>query len=375
MTEKTSLGQGIRQWHNRYQVRWLDAQGVRRAKSFASLKEARDYVKSGVQRDQPDSGGKSDPDDSKLAVASAPPKTFGELCDEWLTTRAVMKRSRATDESFIKVHLRPRWGAQPLREIVWSREVEHFKVARHDLSNKTVNNILTLLVSMLRQGVEIGWLQVAPRVRKHKLEENEFTYLRTDDEVRRFLSAAKEEGIITHALYATAVYSGMRLGELAGLKWSAIDFENRLIRVSVSYDGPTKGREVRSIPILDPLLPILRAWRLIVGAEPLVFTNQAGKMLRKDSRVFDFVLHRVLKEAGLPERYIRFHDLRHTFASHWMMRGGDVFKLQKILGHKSIEMTMRYSHLAPSAFSADYGRLSALDPFDVSEVIPIRSGA
>lgn len=52
--------------------------------------------------------------------------------------------------------------------------------------------------------------------------------------------------------------------------------------------------------------------------------------------------------------------LRHTFASHWVMTGGDLFKLQKILGHATVQMTMRYSHLVPSAFEADYGRLSKL---------------
>ena len=54
---------------------------------------------------------------------------------------------------------------------------------------------------------------------------------------------------------------------------------------------------------------------------------------------------------------ITFHDLRHTFASHWVMHGGDLYRLQKILGHKSVQMTQRYAHLAPEAFKQDWGRL------------------
>jgi integrase len=54
---------------------------------------------------------------------------------------------------------------------------------------------------------------------------------------------------------------------------------------------------------------------------------------------------------------VRFHDLRHTFASPWAARGGDLFKLRKILGHHSAQMTMRYAHLAPDAFKDDYARL------------------
>ena len=64
--------------------------------------------------------------------------------------------------------------------------------------------------------------------------------------------------------------------------------------------------------------------------------------------------------------HITFHGLRHTFASHWVMHGGDLFKLQKLLGHSTIEMTLRYSHLAPDAFVMDYGRLGG-ERLDVAE--------
>jgi hypothetical protein len=89
-----------------------------------------------------------------------------------------------------------------------------------------------------------------------------------------------------------------------------------------------------------------------------VSTNRDGNMHGPSSRIFQEVLHRVLDKAGFPEverngkrrRYIVFHSLRHTFASHWVMRSGDIFKVQRILGHQSIAMTQRYAHLAPDAF-------------------------
>jgi integrase len=89
-------------------------------------------------------------------------------------------------------------------------------------------------------------------------------------------------------------------------------------------------------------------------------------MFGPSARIFQEVLHRVLAAAGFPKTqrggkerpYIRFHDLRHTFASRWVMKGGDLFKLQKILGHQSVQMTMRYAHLAPDAFKDDYARLT-----------------
>jgi integrase len=173
----------------------------------------------------------------------------------------------------------------------------------------------------------------------------------------------------------------MRAGELAALEWSDVDFDRRLVTVQRSFDGPTKSDRVRYVPILDPLLPVLRAWRLRHPGR-LVFTNQGGRMLQPSARIFQEVLHRVLAAAELPrvmrngkERpYVRFHDLRHTFASHWVVRGGDLFKLQKILGHQSVQMTMRYAHLAPEAFKEDYARLGTHMPGGHADVVELATG-
>ena len=73
--------------------------------------------------------------------------------------------------------------------------------------------------------------------------------------------------------------------------------------------------------------------------------------------------------AGMPG--LHFHDLRHTFASRWMMNGGDLYVLKEILGHKSITMTQRYAHLAPHAFDSDYDRFNALAPVEVGKIIPL----
>jgi integrase len=177
---------------------------------------------------------------------------------------------------------------------------------------------------MFRYGAELGWLAAAdlPRIRKYRLRLGAYRWLRTEPEIRRLLAAAREEGANVLALYATAVYTGMRAGELAGLRWGHVDLDRRLITVTSSYDGPTKGGETRHVPILDPLLPILRAWALRSAGE-LVFAHQNGTMLRRDSRLFQETLKRVLERAQLPRRCIVFHSLRHTFASHWAMRGGD----------------------------------------------------
>jgi integrase len=228
---------------------------------------------------------------------------------------------------------------------------------------------------------KVPWLTMVPKFRKPKVAafSRDFQWLRSDDEVRRFLVAARDEGENVFAFYAVAIYTGMRAGELAALEWPDVDLERRLIAVQRSFDGPTKSDRVRYVPILDPLLPLLREWRLRHPGR-LVFTNVAGTMYGPSARIFQEVLHRVLDAAkfrkvqrsGKERPYVRFHDLRHTFASQWVMRGGDLFKLQKILGHQSVQMTMRYAHLAPDAFAADYARLGGSVAVGEAEIIELQ---
>jgi integrase len=306
-------------------------------------------------------------------------KTLGELCDYWLTKKVPLKRNGAADVSIINRHLKPTFGHLLVRGIGIA-QTDEYQAARAHLDKKTVANHLTLLISMLNLAVEMNWLERCPKIKKPKIRlfSEDYRYLRNKEEVRRFLVAAQSEDEQVYILYALATYTGLREGEIAALKKSSVDFEKRLIIVQNSFEGPTKAGDVRYVPILDPLLPILKSWFLKCPGT-LVFPNNAGNMHQESARIFQETLHRVLARAGFPkvqhkgkERwYIRFHDLRHTFASHWVMNSGDIFKLQKILGHKSVTMTMRYAHLAPDAYVVDYARLGGQSPSVIrTNVIP-----
>ena len=343
----------------KWRARWLDATGKQQSKNFD------DHRSAGAHENRM----KAEAEEVRRGLRSPTPprRSFGELCDEWLATRAKRKRSEADDISVIKRHLRPFFGHLALDK-VGVAEAERFIAERAALSKKTVHNHLTLLIAMLNFAHDLGWLARVPRIKKPRIRMHgaDFQYLRTDTEVRRFLAAAEEEGPMIYSLFATAVYTGARAGELAGLRWDDVDFTKRLITIQRSFTGPTKADNVRYAPILDVLLPSLRAWRLR-NPLPFVFPNQTGTMLGESARAFQEVFHRVLARAGFAkvERggktrpYLRFHDLRHTFASQWMMKGGDLFKLQRVLGHKSAQMTQRYAHLSPEAFADDLSRFGA----------------
>jgi integrase len=355
----------------RWRIRWFDHTGRRRTATYREYKEAQHALSERqVETVQILRGQRHAPQ---------APRIFNQLFDYWIEKRAALKRSGRDDIAIIRRHLRPALGSKRIDDLR-VQDVDELTVTLSYLNPKTISNILTLLGSCLNLAHELEWIDRVPRIRKPRtrLFSEDFHYLHTDDEVRRFLASAQEDGVLVYTLYATALFTGMRLGELAALTWSDVLFDRRLIVVQRSHNTRTKSGDVRYVPLLDALPPILRAWRLR-NPLPLVFPNAAGHMFDKSARIFQDVLHRVLRRAGFPpsERngkqrpYITFHELRHSFASHWMMRGGDLFRLQRVLGHHSPQMTNRYAHLAPEAFAGNLDRLDGLVPHGDGQVVPL----
>lgn len=361
------------QYRNRWRVRWFDENDERQSETFDTYAEAEAYGKKMF----------IEAEEIKSGIRSPRPidKTCSEVFDYWLKHRAVAKRSRKDDISIIEKHFRPMYGAIRIREF-GVQHADMYVQHRPDLNPKTIHNHLTLLISILRLAHDLKWVSDVPRIKKPKIiKDTDFFYLRNEDEIRRFLASARQESELIFTMYATAIYSGLRAGELAGLTWGDINFETKLITVQRSYSGPTKSGEVRYVPIFDVLLPLLRNWKLQCP-DRYVFPNRNGTMQGKSARIFQEVLHRVLKRAELLDvdrrgklrHYIVFHDLRHTFASLWMTKAGDIYKLQKMLGHVSVETTMQYAHLSPQAYKEDLNRFGGYEKFQQSEaeIIAIR---
>jgi integrase len=361
--------------YNKWRIRWTDENNQRLSEVFDEYKTASFELK---KRETTVLEVKSG---AKLPTPFN--KKFEDICEYWIKNRLPHKRSSKDDLSIINTHLIPFFQNLKLKEISVSK-VDEYVNSRPNLSKKTISNHLTLLISLLRLAVDLNWLLKIPNIKKPKthLFSHDFNFLRTDEEIQRFLTAAKEEDEVAFLMFATAIYTGMRAGELAALKFSNIKFDGpkSLITIQNSFDNLTKSGKVRYVPVLAPLYTLLMDWQKRCGGD-IVFPNRDGQMYRESGRIFQEVFHRVLDRAGFPKieknkkirRYIVFHDLRHTFASHWVMRGGDVFKLQHILGHSNMVMTMRYAHFAPHAFSGDFERLGSTQFQSFDNVISINS--
>ena len=163
------------------------------------------------------------------------------------------------------------------------------------------------------------------------------------EQLTSFLREAKESGV--YEMYYIDLATGLRRGELLGLKWEDIDLERGDLRVKRQLaringeivEAPLKTKNAyRTLPLAADAIGILKAQKKKVGSSPWVFPSPTGGPLSPDC--VNNMLHRVLKRAGLPS--IRFHDLRHTFATLALQNGVDIKTVSGMLGHFSAGFTL-----------------------------------
>jgi len=284
--------------------------------------------------------------------------TFAKFADAWFNGYVITnnKPSEQRQKRFVlRTSLVPFFGRMHLSAIS-RRDIELFKAReqRRGLSNKTINNKLAILRKCLATAYDWEVMQTAPPpIRQLKCPPPKTDFL-TSEEAERLLAHA--EGV-AHEMILLALRTGMRQGEIRGLQWEAIDWENRILTVRhslcdypKSLTSPKSNRE-RHVPIADDLYDILRERRKSTG---YVFTHQRGGPFSQFSHLR--VLRSAQQRAGL--RKIGWHTLRHTFATH-LAGKVPLRTVQELLGHSTITMTMRYSHVSAENLRSAIALLSS----------------
>lgn len=206
----------------------------------------------------------------------------------------------------------------------------------------------------------MNWIRDAERPRGNgKSEESKIRVL-TPAEINKFLDA--ESDMRYRALFMLAIFSGARQGELLGLKWSDIDWEKNQIHIQRTYNNggwykPKSAKSNRKIDLGPAMMTELKKWKLACPNSDLdlVFPNDAGRVI-DDSSMLRCHFHPALQNASLPR--IRFHDLRHTYASLLIEQGENIKYIQTQLGHSSPSITMDvYAHLMNSTNQVAVSRL------------------
>jgi integrase len=225
------------------------------------------------------------------------------------------------------------------------------------LAEKSVKNIRTTLRTILGFAVKWGYLDRMPEIPDVVVPEPSFDWYRPG-EVRRLLVAARDEWARVVLLFA--VHTGVRMGEQRALRWADVDFETRIISIRrsapkwlVVEKSPKSNRHRR----VDLTAELGEALEKIRHGGELVFCNTDGSKLRPGQ--FHEILWAAQRKGGL--RRIKWHELRHSFASILTTGGAPLRIVQSLLGHSTIRMTERYAHLAPGE-SAGYMHLLATQP-------------
>ena len=261
--------------------------------------------------------------------------------------------------SHVRIHIDPRIGDLLLIDLSRS-DVRDFMYALLDegVSRAQVKKVMVSLRSILSEAVEREWVahNVAIDVklrRKARTAEDE-KIIPTKNEIKLIIEKAPQSH---QAMFVTAIFTGMRISELRGLTWDCVDFKRRVIKVAKRADefgemGPPKSRAgVREIPMAPKVTETLRTWRFDApGSDAnLVFPNGAGKVQNYSNiynRVFKpmLVTNDIVDDRGRAKFGI--HALRHAAASLFIEQGWNPKKIQTLLGHASITMTMdTYGHL------------------------------
>jgi len=336
----------------------------------------------------------------RLGLEELPPEdrggTLAELLEWWLETYSTGSPSHERNVYSVRRHLTDsELGRVRLVDLSPGKIETFLQEKGKELAPQTINHlrrfILTAFNCARRAGRYTG-ANPAAEVRLRKIPRRAPDFLKAE-EVPRVLSALDRRW---RPLFATAIYTGLRKGELLGLRKSDVDLGNRLLTVGRSWDRETtKGGRAEVLPIAAELVPYLEE-ALSRSASELVFPGEDGSMMRRDVALED-VLRRAMGRAGIVTGYrqicrrkgcghaeaapdaeprkcpacgmslwpkpqvrpIRFHDLRHTTASLLMMSGANPAAVQRILRHSDPRITTEtYGHLSPNYLRAEVDRLS-----------------
>jgi integrase len=234
------------------------------------------------------------------------------------------------------------------------RDVETYKAKRLDsCSPVTFNIAFRALKAAFNRAVRWELIKENPfsKSKQVRVPEKPFVHFTRDDFVR--LIAAVNEPELKD-LFLFAVMTGMRQGEIVNLQWSNVDFDQKLIHITNQDGFLTKTGRSRSVPMNDDVFELLHKLQSEAPEHPHVFVRE-GEMLKQSYVEHKFKQY--VRAAGLRDD-LKFHSLRHTFATWLVQSGASIYEIQKLLGHSDIKTTQIYAHLAASELHATVNRIS-----------------
>ncbi len=281
---------------------------------------------------------------------------FSKIAQKWLEYKKSNIRETTWEmyESILKLHFTELDNLKI--SLINTATIEKFITSRQaeKMNLSTLRKIIVTLNQVMRYAVRHNYISVnpvrdaeRPRNTGACLDDKKIQVL-NPDQIKAFLNQVTNQKY--HTLFLTAIMTGARQGELLGLKWSDIDFQKKQIHIKRTFnhgrffEPKTKG-SVRKIDLSPVVIKELAKWKLASGAkdDDLIFASKAGTPIKKENLVRRYY-EPALKAAECPR--IRFHDLRHTYASLLIQQGENIKYISNQMGHSNPTTTLNiYAHL------------------------------
>lgn len=308
------------------------------------VKQAIPEARTRVEAEQAQTKIKRDIFDDKYHRAAGN-KDFTEFVDEVFVPWAKASKQSWQDDEERARPLKEFFAGKRLRDIA-PMLIEQFKQQRlktktlhkRQRSPATVNRELQVLSKVFSMAYDNGLVETNPMRRVHKLRETpgRDRYL-TDEEEKRLSTVLVGRRAHIGPIVVVALQTGMRQGEILGLKWEHVDFDQKTI-----YVAHTKTGRPRRIPMSRPVEVELRSLKQDALSDEYVFSySRTGLKLT----TFRHAWEGACKQAKISS--LRFHDLRHTFATRLRAKGVHEMDIMTLLGHTTLQMTSRYTHAMP----------------------------
>lgn len=267
-------------------------------------------------------------------------KTWMEFVEEFFTYSKAKKRPTT--------HTIDRYAINTFTNIVkpykiiqlTPQQIEQWERERlKSVSPAQVNKELRHLKSALSKAVQWKYINENPAkyVKQSKIPKNPPKFL-SKKEIKKLISAADDK---MKLIIKTFIYTGLRISELINLRWQDVDFKRQEITIQTHDNFQPKDYEARTITLHEKLFKLLYPIRQEQG---LIFLNEYDEQYADD--ILEKKFRKLTKKVGITN--CTPHTLRHTYASHLVMSGGDLVTIKELLGHSNINTTMIYVHLSKS---------------------------
>lgn len=286
-------------------------------------------------------------------------KQLSEVIDLWKTDKKnyVKKSTFSAYVLLIENHLLPTFGD---KHEIPEADVQHFVLQKlaSGLSQKTIKDILIVLKMVLKFGAKNKWITYEPfEIQYPTVRESPQIEVLTKTDQKRIMNYIQEHFTFRNLGVYICLSAGMRIGEVCALTWEDIDTDNGIIsvnrtiqriyviengtrRTELILDSPKTKHSIREIPISKDLLRILKPFKKIVNPSFFVLTNDVKPT---EPRTYRSYYKNLMKELKMPE--LKFHGLRHSFATRCIESNCDYKTVSVLLGHSNISTTLNlYVH-------------------------------